>query len=53
VKLNIDSVEVHPQLSHNGLPMDGALVGAGLPWPLPNTSTIQLWIANFVANFVM
>jgi hypothetical protein len=28
VKPNINSVEVHPQLSTNGHPVDGALVGA-------------------------
>jgi hypothetical protein len=33
VKPNITSVEVHPQLSNNGHPMDGALVGAGSLWP--------------------
>ncbi len=25
----INSIEVHPQLSHNGHPVDGELVGAG------------------------
>jgi len=30
VKPNINSVEVHPQLSNNRHPVDGALVGAGL-----------------------
>ncbi len=41
VKPNLNSVEVHPQLSNNGHPVDGALVGAAgslLPnipsWPL-------------------
>jgi hypothetical protein len=29
VKPDINSVEVHLQLSHNGHPVDGALVGAG------------------------
>ncbi len=29
VKSNINSVEVYPQLSNNGHPVDGALVGAG------------------------
>jgi len=29
VKPNINSVEVHPQLSNNRHPVDGALVGAG------------------------
>jgi hypothetical protein len=34
VKSNINSVEVHPQLSNKGHPVDGALVGAGSlsPW---------------------
>jgi hypothetical protein len=32
VKPNNNSVEVHPQLSNNGHPVDGALVGAGLLW---------------------
>jgi hypothetical protein len=30
VKLNINSVEVHPQLSNNRHLVDGVLVGAGL-----------------------
>ncbi len=29
VKPNINSVDVHPQLSNNGHPVDGALVGVG------------------------
>jgi len=33
VKPNINSVEVHPQLSYNGDPMDLVLVGAGSLWP--------------------
>jgi hypothetical protein len=28
-----NSVEDHPQVSHNGHPVDGVLVGAGLLWP--------------------
>jgi hypothetical protein len=32
VKPNINSVEVHPQLSINRHPVDGALVGAGSLW---------------------
>jgi hypothetical protein len=32
VKSNINPVEVHPQLSNNGHPVDGALVGAGSLW---------------------
>jgi len=33
VKPDIDSVEVHAQLSNNRHPVDGALVGAGSLWP--------------------
>ncbi len=33
MKPNINSVEVHPKLSNNGHPVDGALVGAGSLWP--------------------
>jgi hypothetical protein len=32
VKPNINSVEVHPQLSNNGYAVDGVLVGAGSLW---------------------
>jgi hypothetical protein len=32
VKPNIKSVQVHPQLSNDGHPVDGALVGAGSFW---------------------
>jgi hypothetical protein len=28
------SVEVHPSLSNNGHPVDGALVGASSQWPV-------------------
>jgi hypothetical protein len=31
--LYTNSVEVHPQLSNNRHPVDGALVGAGSLWP--------------------
>jgi len=31
---NINSVEVHPQVSNNGHPVDDALVGAGSRWPV-------------------
>jgi len=33
VKQNVNSVEVHPQQSNKGHPVDGVLVGAGLVWP--------------------
>jgi hypothetical protein len=32
MKQNIDSVEVHPQLSNNGHVVDGVLVGVGSLW---------------------
>jgi hypothetical protein len=34
VKRNINSIEVHPQLSNNGHPVDGVPVGASSLWPL-------------------
>jgi hypothetical protein len=34
VKPNINSVEIHPQLSNKGHLVDGALVGAGSLWPV-------------------
>jgi hypothetical protein len=37
MKPDSNSVEVHPQMSHNGHPVDGALVGAGSPWPKIHT----------------
>jgi len=33
VKPDINSVAGDPQLSHNGHPVHGALVGAGTLWP--------------------
>jgi len=33
VKPNITLVKVHPQLSDNGHPVDGAMVGASSLWP--------------------
>jgi len=32
MKLNINKLEVHPQLSNNDHPVDGALVGVGSMW---------------------
>jgi hypothetical protein len=32
VKPDVNSVDFHPQLSHNGHPVDGVLVGAGSLW---------------------
>jgi len=34
VQPNINSVEVHPQLSNNGHPVDGVPVGAGSLWEM-------------------
>jgi len=34
VKPDISSVEIHPQLSHIGHPVDGVLVGASSLWLL-------------------
>jgi len=34
VKLDINSVEVHPQLNNNGHPVDGVLVGVGSLCPM-------------------
>ncbi len=42
VKPNIDLVEVHPQLSNNKHLVDGALVGADLPWPRQRTGVSAL-----------
>ncbi len=33
MKSKINSVKVHPQLSNNEYPVDGAMVGAGSLWP--------------------
>jgi len=33
VKPNIKSIQVHLQLSNDGHPVDGALVGAASVWP--------------------
>jgi hypothetical protein len=42
MKPNMNSVEVHPQLSNNGHPLDGALVGASSLWPDQGTSNFQV-----------
>jgi hypothetical protein len=34
VKLNINLIEVHPQLNINGHPKDGALIGVNSMWPM-------------------
>ncbi len=46
VKPNINSVEVHPQLTNNGHPVDRALVGAGSLWPALVRSTLVLPVAK-------
>jgi len=44
-----NSVEIHPQLTHNQHPVDGALVGAGslvapkCPGTSPETGSAQRW----------
>jgi hypothetical protein len=40
-KLNINSVEVHPQLSNNGHPMDGVLVHCGPTYPPKETQQLE------------
>ncbi len=50
----INSVEVHPQLSNIGHPVDGALVGAGSLWPSSGICEHQvlLWAQiSFLGNF--
>ncbi len=42
VKPNINSVEVHLQLSNIGRPVDGALVRAGSVWPPIETSILTI-----------
>jgi hypothetical protein len=50
VKPNINSVEVHPQLSKNNEhPVDGALVvGAGSPWPITLILSIVYLITSVI-----
>jgi hypothetical protein len=49
MKPNINSVELHPQLSNNGHPVDGALVGAGSLWPPSNvhSQTVLTSVKNY------
>jgi hypothetical protein len=55
MKPDINSVEVHPQLSHNGHPMDGVLVGTAnfMPheWISWETSTICSAINKIKGSF--
>ncbi len=46
VKPNINSVEVHPQLSNNEHPVDGELVGAGSLWPLRSFDSNYIILRN-------
>jgi hypothetical protein len=41
MKRSSNSVEDHPQLSHNRHPVDGALVGAGSLWPRLGSSSFN------------
>jgi hypothetical protein len=45
VKPNINSVEVHPQLSNNRHPVDGVLVGAGSLWRII-IQCFHVWLEN-------
>jgi hypothetical protein len=49
MKSNINSVELHPQLSNNGHPVGGALVGAGSLWPPSNvhSQTVLTSVKNY------
>jgi hypothetical protein len=42
VKPNIDSVEVHPEESNKGHPVDGVLVGVRSLWP-KNPDFVKIW----------
>jgi len=46
VKLDINLIKVHSQLSHNGLSMDGALVDVGSFWPIFNPLTLHFGLGN-------
>jgi len=51
MKPGSNSVEDHPQLSHNGHPVDGALVSAGSLWPeILLNITIKRWNAGLNAR---
>jgi hypothetical protein len=50
-KPNSNSVEVHPQLSNNRHPMDGALVGAGSLWPKKMWNSSHVKGNFFFSNF--
>ncbi len=49
MKPGSNSVEDHPQLSQNGHPVDGALVGARSWWP--RFTTLQHQLQNMMVDF--
>ncbi len=53
VKSNINSLEVHPQLSNNGHPVDGVLVGADSLWLFLYGPVCVCVLKKNWANFVM
>jgi hypothetical protein len=50
VKPKIKSVEIHPQLSNKGHPVDGALVDAGSLWPNGFDPAALLSVVNGTAK---
>jgi hypothetical protein len=48
MKPGSNSDKDHPQLSHNGHPVDDALVGAGSLWPLPLLDSFCFLLNSFV-----
>jgi hypothetical protein len=45
-------VKVHPQLSHNGHPVDGALVGASSLWPRLPVIVLNAFSTKVLLQFV-
>jgi hypothetical protein len=43
VKPNINAVQIHPQVSNNGHPVNGVLVGAGSLW-----ASIPSWFGCYI-----
>jgi len=52
VKPNINSVEVHPQLSNKGHPVDGVLVSAGLVAPCPQVANSSVKTPYYVPKIL-
>jgi hypothetical protein len=50
MKPNINSVEVHPQLSNNRHPVDGVLLGAGsfMSWDHLFSNKLQSWNSTYL-----